>query len=293
MLKEKIQNVENNLFELNANFIVDALIHGKHKGASKGFSSEFKEYRFFQNGENPRNIDWKVYGKTNKLYSKHFYNDASMRVYFVLDASSSMFYPSNEHSKLKRALEIIAVLCKILQHQNDLFSVIVISDKLAIESPLLSSLAHLKSIFAQLDLFYHHTDHPIETKYISFIEQIIPTIKRKSKLIFLSDLLFSEQDSEKFIHQLSELKSMQNEITIFHLQEQSEIDNKELFDRKELIDWENKQTYQINSQQWTLYLKQLNEFKKNKIIHPLLERGIKVNHLLTNDSLLENIRTIF
>jgi len=293
MLEQKIQKVENSLFELNANYIVDCLIQGRHKGSFKGFSSEFKEYKSFQNGENTRNIDWKVFGKTDKLYSKHFYNDASMKVYCILDASSSMFYPNNDQSKLKRALEIIAVICKILQQQNDQFSVIVISNQLAINTPLQASLAHLKSIYHQLDVFYQHSENQIETKYIEYIDLIIPIIKRKSKLIFLSDLLFSEIDAEKFIHQLSELKSLNNEIHILHIHEQTEKEHVENFESIELIDLETKLEHRINRNQWSQFSITLNEFKRNRIILPLLEKGVKVNPILTNDSLLENIRTIF
>lgn len=293
MLKEKIQLVENSLFELNANYIVDCLIHGKHKGSLKGFSSEFKEYKSYQTGENTRNIDWKVFGKTDKLYSKHFYNDASMKVYCILDASSSMYYPSIEHSKLKRALEIVAVICKILQQQNDQFSVIVITNKLAINTPLQTSLGHLKSIYSQLDVFYQHKENPIQTNYTAYIDSIIPTIKRKSKVIFLSDLLFSVPETEKFLHQLSELKSLQNDVQVFHIHERTEISQNDILATNEIIDLENQKVYKINTKQWSEFLLNLNTFKKNKILIPLLEKGIKVNHLLTNDSLLENIRTIF
>ena len=293
MLEKKVQSVENNLFEINANYIVDCLIHGKHLGSSKGFSSEFKEYKTFQTGENIRSIDWKIFGKTDKLYTKHFYNDASMNVYFILDASSSMFYPSVEHSKLKRGLEIIAVLCKLLHQQNDAFSVIVISDKLEINSPLSSSLANLKSIYSKLEFFYQHSENQIETKYIKCIDEIIPSIKRKSKLFFLTDLMLSVEDAKRMIHQLAELKSLSHDVQLLHIHHDSEITKNDEIEIAELIDLESRITYQINPNDWPLFLSKLNDFKNNKIIIPLLEKGIKVKSILTNNSLLENIRSIF
>jgi uncharacterized protein (DUF58 family) len=294
MLYEKIQKAENNLFELTANQIVDSLFHGKHTSSFKGFSSEFKEYKAFQLGENTRNIDWKIFAKTDKLYSKNYYNDASMKVYFILDASSSMFYPNELSSKLKRAVELIAIMCQILQLQKDLFSVIIISDKVELHSQMSSTLAHLKETFQNLNEFYQHSTKQITTNFIPIIQQLIPSIKRKSKIYFLSDLMYTQSEANLFLHQLAELKSLKNDISAFHLYDESEVNNGEDTKKNiEYVDIETNTSILTDSENWQTYLNDLQAYKRNQIIIPLLEKGIKVSQIKINDSLLENIKTTF
>ncbi|MHA8066127.1 DUF58 domain-containing protein [Aquirufa sp. ROCK2-A2] len=294
MLKEKILKENYNIFELTANQVVDSLLQGKHSSKHKGFSSDFKEYRAFQNGENSRQIDWKIYSKTDKLFTKLFYNEASMKVYFILDASSSMNYPNDANSKLKRALEIIAVMCQLLYRQKDSFSIIIINDHLEVQTQLASTLAHLKDIFYKLELFYTQSKSQITTNYIPLIESLIPSLKRKSDVYFISDLFFDKTEFASFYQHLSELQSMKSKIHLLHMFDETELPSTDLQNEEiEFIDIENNTTTVSNAIKWNNYLSEWNSYKENEILLPLMEKGAKVSRININNSLLENIRTIF
>jgi uncharacterized protein (DUF58 family) len=262
-------------------------------GGMTGFSSDFKEYKSFQDGESSRNIDWKIFGKTDKLYTKQFYNESSLKVYLILDASSSMFYPLNTDSKLKRALEIMGLLCKILQKQKDQYSIIIISDKVEVHTPIASSLGQLKEVFQKLEHYYKKSSQLVETRYIETIESLIPQIKTRSSVIFLTDLLFNNKERKKFIQQLSQLKSLKNQVSVMHLYDDSEINMINAATHLELIDLETNKKIRTNNEKWREFLIKLQEEKENEIIIPLKEKGIKVSPIRINDSLLMNIRTTF
>ena len=294
MLSEKIQKEENNIFELKANQIIHSLLQGKHKGIFKGFSSDFKEFKSFQDGESSRNIDWKIFGKTDKLYTKQFYNESSLKVYLILDASSSMFYPLDTDSKLKRSLELMGVLCKILQKQKDQFSIIIIGEKIEVQTHMASSMGQLKDVFQKLNHYYQQSSQLVETQYIQTIDSLIPQLKARSSLIFLTDLLFNHTERKIFIKQLSQLKSLKNDISVLHLFDDSETPlSNSSSTHVELIDLETHQTIRTNHQKWGNFLTELKKQKENEIIIPLREKGINVSPIRINDSLLMNIKTTF
>ena len=83
-------------FELLAQSIVDGFISGMHKSPFHGFSAEFAEHKIYNNGESTRHIDWKLFAKTDKLYTKRFDEETNMRCHIIVDLSSSMFYPNLE-----------------------------------------------------------------------------------------------------------------------------------------------------------------------------------------------------
>ena len=79
--------------ELLANQVVEGFISGKHKSPFHGFSSEFAEHKLYNNGESTKHIDWKLYAKTDRLYTKQYEEETNLRCHIILDNSSSMHYP--------------------------------------------------------------------------------------------------------------------------------------------------------------------------------------------------------
>jgi uncharacterized protein (DUF58 family) len=204
-----------------------------------------------------------------------------------------MFYPLNTDSKLKRALEIMGLLCKILQKQKDQFSIIIISDKVEVQTPMASSMGQLKEVFQKLESYYQQSSHLVETQYIQTIEKLIPQFKTRSSLIFLTDLLFNTVERKIFIQQLSQLKSLKNEISVLNLYDDSEIKTHNTTTHVELIDLETNKKIRTNNENWKEFLIKLQKQKDNELIIPLKEKGIKVSQIRINDSLLMNMRTTF
>src|SRR6218665_1713555 len=107
--------------ELLAKQVVEGFITGLHKSPFHGFSVEFAEHRQYNNGDNVKNIDWKLYAKTDKLYSKRFEEETNLRCQFVIDVSSSMYFPAPKNNKLSFSIEATASLMYLLKKQRDAF----------------------------------------------------------------------------------------------------------------------------------------------------------------------------
>src|SRR5690606_31153252 len=86
--------------ELLAGQVVEGFISGIHKSPFHGFSAEFAEHKIYNNGESTKHIDWKLYAKTDKLYTKRYEEETNLRCHMILDSSASMYYPerSEEHT---------------------------------------------------------------------------------------------------------------------------------------------------------------------------------------------------
>ena len=84
--------------ELLAKQVVEGFITGLHKSPFHGFSVEFAEHRLYNNGESTRHVDWKLYGRTDKLFLKRYEEETNLRCQLVIDASSSMYFPEIDYN---------------------------------------------------------------------------------------------------------------------------------------------------------------------------------------------------
>ena len=120
---EKISSFGN--LELLANQIVEGFISGMHKSPFHGFSSEFAEHKVYNAGESTRHIDWKLFAKTDRLYTKRYEEETNLRCHIILDNSSSMHYPqlkdgqSFYENKIGFSVLATAVLMDLLKKQRD------------------------------------------------------------------------------------------------------------------------------------------------------------------------------
>lgn len=118
--------------ELLARQVVEGFIIGKHKSPFHGFSVEFAEHRLYNPGESTRDIDWRVYGRTDRLYSKKFEEETNLRCQLVIDASSSMYFPEEKLksglvlNKLKYSSLAAACIMNILKTQRDAFGISIL-----------------------------------------------------------------------------------------------------------------------------------------------------------------------
>ena len=116
--REKIANFGN--IELLAKQVVEGFITGLHKSPFHGFSVEFAEHRLYNKGESTRHIDWKLYGKTDKLFTKKYEEETNLRCQIVIDCSSSMLFPVGEdQTKLSFSVYAAASIIELLKRQRD------------------------------------------------------------------------------------------------------------------------------------------------------------------------------
>ena len=125
--------------EILARQMVEGFITGMHKSPYHGFSVEFAEHRLYNDGESTRHIDWKVYARTDRLFSKRYEEETNLRCLIALDVSPSMFYPVESRSKLRFSIYAASALGYLLHRQRDAVGLCLFSDSIKNFTPVKSS----------------------------------------------------------------------------------------------------------------------------------------------------------
>ena len=143
-LKE-LQQFKN--LEYLAKQVVEGFVTGLHKSPFHGFSVEFAEHKSYNPGDSIKNIDWKLYGKTEKLYTKRYEEETNLRCHIVLDISSSMYYPAAKENKIRFATLSAAALIILLKKQRDAFALTMFDNEIQFSSDAKSTSTHQKNLF--------------------------------------------------------------------------------------------------------------------------------------------------
>ena len=289
MIEKLLKKSEYKSLEILSKEALEGLFHGKHKSILHGFSSEFKEFKSYEQGENPRNIDWKLFGKTDKLYTKTYHDETNIKVYFILDISSSMYFPIDSNEKINKAVQIVATLSTILQKQKDSFGVIFMSDDLTFESKLGHSLAHLKYMYQALENLITENSIKKKTGFPDLIKDRIESLGTKKKIYFISDLMFTEVENSTFIQSMLEIKALKNEVEIIYMVDPSEIKSPKSYSNyMNIEDKETDEILSIHIDQYNETLQKMHELKYENLISKLTQKGIKT-HLLSVEQPLINL----
>lgn len=232
MLLEEVQQYEN--LELLAKQVVEGFITGMHRSPFHGFSVEFAEHRPYNPGESTKNIDWKLFARTDRIYTKRFEEETNLRCRLLLDVSSSMFFPEINLAKLKFSVLAAASICNLLYKQRDAFGLTTFSDKIRHQTPARSSRAHLQEILQTLQPYWDlkkAPERPENTQIAHCLEQIAITQHRRSLVVIFTDMFENQADDEKIWNAIQQIKFAKNEIILFHVQHapqelQFEFDNK-------------------------------------------------------------------
>ena len=137
--------------------VVEGFITGRHRSPLHGFSVEFSDYRQYNAGESTRNIDWRLYGRTDRLYVKQFQEETNLRCQLVVDHSASMLFPLEGQGDIERPNKLTfsvyaaAVLVELLHRQRDAFGLTLLSDGIDRQTPCRSNAAHRQHLLAELD----------------------------------------------------------------------------------------------------------------------------------------------
>jgi uncharacterized protein (DUF58 family) len=195
-----------------------------YRPASKpfhGFSVEFAEHRLYNSGESVKNIDWKLFAKTDKLFVKQFEEETNLRCYLLLDTSSSMNFPQKGMSKLQFSVYGIAALMYLFKKQRDAFGLGIFSNKI-------DWLTHLFYLFAELEKAYDQPKVSAQTDLANVIHHIAEEVHQRSMIIVFSDMLENSLNAEKaqaLFAALQHLKYNKHEVIIFNVNDrQHEVD---------------------------------------------------------------------
>ena len=240
---------------LRAKMVVEGYIIGKHRSPYHGFSVEFAEHRSYGFGDEIRHIDWKLFGKTDRLYIKRYEEETNLSAHLILDISKSMLYGNNRITKLNYSNSLIAALSYLMINQQDAVGLVQFSDK--IDNFILpkSRPSHLNIVLSQLNDDLAGLDTEIEP----VLHEMAERISKRGLVILCSDLL---DEPEKIINGLKHFRHKNQEVIVFHI-----LDRKELqFDfnsRVKFLDMETKQ--EIVSEPWHIrssYIKLVSDLQK-------------------------------
>jgi uncharacterized protein (DUF58 family) len=209
----KLKNIE-----IKARLIVEGFITGLHKSPYHGFSVEFAEHRPYNPGEPLRNIDWKVYGKTDRLYSKRFEEETNLRCHVVMDVSDSMRYPENGISKLEYGAYLAAALQYLMVLQKDAAGLTLFDNEVRFSAPpkarvswLLPLFKKLEEVAASKEYFSHTTSTP------AVLHELSSRFPRRSLVVLITDLFDDVSQLQSYFEALQHLRHEKHEILIFHL----------------------------------------------------------------------------
>lgn len=207
--------------ELLAKQVVEGFIIGLHKSPFHGFSVEFAEHRLYNPGESIRNIDWKIYARTDRLYSKKFEEETNLRCQIVIDASSSMQYPmltpdQPGWNKMRFSVLAAASLMNLLRKQRDSFGLSIFDDQLRVHTPCKSSHTHYSLMLTHLEQLVQQPKLQKTTSAAQALHQIADSIHKRSMVIVFSDMLESGSEDEIFAA-LQHLKHNKHEVVLFHV----------------------------------------------------------------------------
>lgn len=214
--------------ELLARQVVEGFIIGLHKSPFHGFSVEFAEHRIYNPGESTRNIDWRVFARTDRLYTKRFEEETNLRCQLIVDTSSSMFFPFQKQPDLMKpgnkflfAALAASALMVLLRKQRDAFGLTLFDQEIRIHSAIKSSTAHYKLLLAYLEQAYRENALSMGTRAADTLHQLAEKIHRRSLIILFSDMFEEREQEEDLFQALRHLKHNKHEVILFHTVDKS------------------------------------------------------------------------
>ncbi len=203
--------------DLRAQFIVQGFLQGLHASPFHGFSVEFSEHRRYTHGDDPADIDWLVYAKTDKYYVKKFEAETNITGYLVMDLSRSMGYTYRQDlTKFDYAICLAASLCYLMVHQQDPVGLITFDEKVRQSLPPKSKRAQLGHVLSHLSRLQQEG----KTDVSHSLMQIAAMLRHRSLVMVFSDLL---GDPTPAIQSLRQLRHGGHDIILFHVLDEAEV----------------------------------------------------------------------
>lgn len=215
-LKPEVVNQIKRL-DLRAQFIVKGFMQGLHASPFRGFSVEFSEHRKYTHGDDPKDIDWLVYAKTDKYYVKKFEAETNITGYLVMDLSRSMGYTyRQELTKFDYAICLAAALAYLMIHQQDPVGLLTFDRKLRNSLAPRSRRSHLGDMLSLLARLKPEG----ETDIAGSLTQVAALLKHASLVMIFSDLL---ADPDAVLESLYRLRHGGHDVILFHILDEAEV----------------------------------------------------------------------
>jgi len=201
--------------QLLARTVVDGLSAGMHRSPHTGSSIEFAQYRPYAQGDDPRFVDWKLFGRSDRLHVKQYEEESTMRCTVLLDCSASMEYSSGGVTKFNYGRMLAACIALILQQQRDAAGLVAYHQSLVTYVPPKSARFHLRRLFVELDAL--QPQGPTDTAgALHFLGDVL---KPRGMIVLISDLL---HPLDAMIEHLRSLRARRHDVLVLQLSDPAE-----------------------------------------------------------------------
>jgi len=210
--------------QLLARGVVAGFISGRHRSPYRGFSAEFAEHREYTPGDNIRDLDWRVFGRSDRYYIKQYIEETNLRATILLDASGSMRYVG-EHSarrqgrrlsKFEYARLLAASLMHLLIHQQDAVGLVTFDGAIRRYLPARSRPGHLRILLEEL----HNTAPDRDTSLAPIFHDVAERIPRRGLIIVISDLF---DDPGALLKALHHFRFRKHEVIVLQVMAEEEL----------------------------------------------------------------------
>jgi uncharacterized protein (DUF58 family) len=201
---------------LQSRYVVEGNLAGAHRSPLKGASSEFADHKAYGIGDDPKHIDWKVFGRTDRYYIKRYEDETNLRVYLILDRSNSMAYGSAGLRKYDFACQLAAALGYVTVKARDSVGLFLYSNKLDMQIEPRNSLNHLHNTLKRLQ----DVEPASATKTADTLHQIAESIHKRALVVLISDLL---DDEREIIQALAHFRKHMHDVIVLHVLDPVEI----------------------------------------------------------------------
>ncbi|WP_438961578.1 DUF58 domain-containing protein [Nonlabens sp.] len=207
---------------LLASQVVEGFISGMHKSPFHGFSAEFAEHKVYNPGESTRHIDWKLFARTDKLYTKRYDEETNLRCHLIIDNSPSMHYPLVNSQSLGSLNKVgfsalaAASVMNVLKKQRDAVGLSVYSDSYEYYAPEKGSDRHHNMLLDQLSQLVTNGPTGATTNTYKYLHEIAEKMKRRSLIFLFTDMFQSGVHENELFEALRHLKYNKHDVVLFH-----------------------------------------------------------------------------
>jgi uncharacterized protein (DUF58 family) len=267
---------------LLAKTVVDGFMMGAHKSFKKGAGMEFSQYRSYQPGDDLRQLDWKLFARSDRYYIRESETETSIAVRLILDASASMNHADEGITKIEYARYLAASLAYLANSLGDATGLYVLQQQELVTLTPRQEPQHLQRLFYQLTRI-----EPGGTFVRNdAIEAIFTNSRRKEMVIFITDMYQQAQEIYKLI---ARLKSYKNEVIVFHLMGQNEMELS-YTGNTTFEDWETGQTVEVSPEEVRSQYKESLQQHLAQIRRQMLDLDIEYQLLLITQPLDQALR---
>ena len=219
---------------------VQGFMSGLHRSPDFGYSVEFAQHRQYVPGDSPKHIDWSVFAKTDRFLTKLYEAESNMRTFFVLDSSSSMFYPNEDAGKWERTVQVITLIASLLQKQRDALGLFEVNDA---EAQFFESSNKEENIQLLLHNIRGLQERQIGNEvFLDQLETLHSRLPKRSQILAFTDIY--HQDIKALVQSLSKFKHANHHVRLMIMySKQIEIDGKGLSGHQVIDHETGKKTY--------------------------------------------------